>query len=66
MANIQEKIAKLYPEATVEQADTLTITVDDAKWHALATTLRDDCAMDYHCRYGLEGIARVHLLSDVV
>ncbi len=47
MANIQEKIAKLYPEATVEQADTLTITVDDAKWHALATTLRDDCAMDY-------------------
>lgn len=47
MANIQEKIAKLYPEATVEQADTLTITVDYAKWHALATTLRDDCAMDY-------------------
>ncbi len=31
MANIQEKIAKLYPEATVEQADTLTITVDDIR-----------------------------------
>ncbi|MDE6097480.1 MAG: NADH-quinone oxidoreductase subunit D [Muribaculaceae bacterium] len=47
MANIQEKIAKLYPSASVEQADTLTITVDDAQWHALAQTLRDECSMDY-------------------
>ncbi|MDE5643559.1 MAG: NADH-quinone oxidoreductase subunit D [Muribaculaceae bacterium] len=47
MANIQEKIAKLYPEAVVEQADTLTITIDDARWHNLAQTLRDDFSMDY-------------------
>ena len=49
MANIQEKIAKLFPEASFEEADTLTITIPDPKWHELAKTLRDDAelAFDY-------------------
>lgn len=49
MANIQEKIAKLFPEATFEEADTLTITIPDAQWHDMAKTLRDDAdlAFDY-------------------
>ena len=49
MANIQEKIAKLFPEAAFEEADTLTVTIPDAQWHELAKTLRDDAelAFDY-------------------
>ena len=51
MANLQEKIASLFPEATFEPdgTDILQITVPAEKWHELAKTLRDDpdCAMDY-------------------
>lgn len=49
MANIQEKIAKLFPEATFEQGDTLLINIPDARFHDLAKTLRDDSelAFDY-------------------
>ncbi|MCM1336193.1 MAG: NADH-quinone oxidoreductase subunit C [Candidatus Amulumruptor caecigallinarius] len=49
MANVQDKIAKLFPGVTFEEADTLTVTVDDTQWHDLAKTLRDDSdlAFDY-------------------
>ena len=47
MANIQEKIAKLFPEAAFEEADTLTVTIPDAQWHELAKTLRDDAEMAF-------------------
>ena len=51
MANIQEKIAKLFPAATFEydNSDILQITVADEQWHELAKTLRDDpdTSMDY-------------------
>lgn len=51
MANIQEKIAKLFPAATFENDNSgiLQITVADEQWHELAKTLRDDpdTAMDY-------------------
>ena len=51
MANIQEKIAKLFPEATFETDGTGIVQVSVAlkDWHNLAQTLRDDAdlAMDY-------------------
>jgi len=51
MANFQEKIAKLFPDATFAQdgTDIMQITIDDAHWHDLARTLRDDAdlSMDY-------------------
>ena len=51
MANIQEKIAKLFPAATFANDDSgnIQITVADEQWHELAKTLRDDpdTSMDY-------------------
>lgn len=49
MANFQEKIAKLFPQATFEGEDTPMICIPDAQWHDLALTLRDDedCRMEY-------------------
>lgn len=47
MADIQEKIAKLFPEATFEQGDTLLVNIPDEKWVALARTLRDDSELDF-------------------
>ncbi len=47
MANITEKIAKNFPEATVEEGAITMITIADAKWHDLAKSLRDEENMDY-------------------
>ncbi len=47
MATIQETIAKLFPEAAFEDSDTLLVNIPDAKWHALAKTLRDDLGYDF-------------------
>jgi len=49
MANITEKIAKQFPTASVEEGNIPFITIDDANWHELARTLRDDAdmKMDY-------------------
>lgn len=47
MATIQEKISKLFPAATFEQADTLQITIPDAQLQGLARTLRDDADMAF-------------------
>ncbi len=47
MATIQEKISKLFPAATFEQADTLQITIPDAQLQSLARTLRDDADMAF-------------------
>lgn len=47
MANIQEKIAKLFPEATFEEGDILLINIPDAKLHDLAKTLRDDAELSF-------------------
>lgn len=47
MANFQEKIAKLFPEASFEEAQQLRITIPDAKLHALVKTLRDDPEMHF-------------------
>lgn len=42
MANIQDKISKLFPDAVFEQGDMLTINIPDAKFHDLAATLNGD------------------------
>jgi len=49
MANIQDKIAKLFPQATIEGEGMPMISINDAQWHDLALALRDDedCRMDY-------------------
>ncbi len=49
MATITEKIAKLFPQATVADGDIPAISIDDAGWHELAAALRNDpdFAMDY-------------------
>ena len=51
MANLQDKLAQIFPAATLGSDDSGTpmLTVADADWHSVATTLRDnpDTAMDY-------------------
>ena len=51
MANLQDKLAQLFPAATLGSDDSGTpmLTVADADWHSVASTLRDnpDTAMDY-------------------
>lgn len=42
MANIQDKIAKHFPQATFEEGEILLINIPDAQFHSLAQTLRDD------------------------
>lgn len=48
MADIQEKIAQLFPDATFDtSSETLTVTIDDAHWHDLAKALRDQMGFDW-------------------
>lgn len=47
MANLQEKISRLFPEATFEEGEILLVNIPDAKLHGLVKTLRDDCGFDY-------------------
>ncbi len=51
MADLQEKIAKQFAGATfaTDGSAITQITIDDARWHELAQTLRDDinCPMDH-------------------
>jgi len=47
MADIQEKIASMFPDAVFTAGDTLQIRIPDAAWHKLAKTLHDDLKFDY-------------------
>ena len=47
MANIQEKIAKLFPEATFEDGEILLVNIPDAKWHQLAKCLKEDAELHF-------------------
>lgn len=47
MSNLQEKIAKLFPEASFEDAGEFRITVPDARLHDLVKTLRDDSELRF-------------------
>ena len=42
MANLKEKISSLFPGATIEELDTLRITISPAELHALAKALKED------------------------
>lgn len=49
MAQIQETIARLFPEAVFTAGDILEVEIADAKWHALAKELKenDELAFDF-------------------
>jgi NADH-quinone oxidoreductase subunit C/D len=42
MANIQDTVAKQFPEVEIAQGQTLEFNAPDAKWHSLATTLKNE------------------------
>ncbi|MBP3537379.1 MAG: NADH-quinone oxidoreductase subunit D [Muribaculaceae bacterium] len=42
MANITDKIVKLFPDATVVEGNDPMVTVADSRWHDLAALLRDN------------------------
>lgn len=47
MADFQQTIAKLFPEATFEQADTLVVNMADAQWYSLAKELKENPALGF-------------------
>lgn len=56
MANVQERIATLFPEATFEQGEWLLVNIPDAQWHTLAKTLKEDPALDFDYLVALVGM----------
>lgn len=47
MAELQDKISKLCPDAAFEEGEILLVKVADAQLHALVKALRDDLGFDY-------------------
>lgn len=47
MANLQEKISHLFPEATFGESGILLVNIPDARLHDLVKSLRDDCGFDF-------------------
>ncbi len=56
MANVQEHIARLFPEATFEEGEVLLVNIPDAKWHTLAKTLKEDSELDFDYLVALVGM----------
>ena len=56
MANVQEHIARLFPEATFEEGEWLLVNIPDAKWHTLAKTLKEDPELDFDYLVALVGM----------
>ncbi len=56
MANIQEKITKLLPDATFEEGDQLLVNVPDAKWHDFAKALKEDADLSYDYLVAIVGM----------
>lgn len=46
MANIQDIVAKQFPEVEFAEGETLELTVPDAKWHSVAAMLRNELGFD--------------------
>ena len=65
MAEIQETIARLFPEATFEEGAIVTVGIDDAKWHALARALRDDEALGFDYLITIVGMDWVEKMGCV-
>ena len=47
MAELQDKISRLFPDATFEEGEILMIRTDDSNLHQLIATLRDQLGFDY-------------------
>lgn len=47
MAELQDKISRLFPDATFEEGEILIIHTDDSNLHQLIATLRDQLGFDY-------------------
>ena len=47
MADLKEKIARLFPDATFDDANISVVNIPDAQWHKLAQTLRDELGFDW-------------------
>ncbi|WP_290448405.1 NADH-quinone oxidoreductase subunit C [uncultured Muribaculum sp.] len=47
MADIQEKIIKLVPDAVFEEGEVLTVCVADKNWHELAKHLKEDTELNF-------------------
>ncbi len=56
MANIQEKISKLFPQAAFAQTDVLEMTIADEQWHDLAHTLRHDPELSFDFLVTIAGV----------
>ena len=47
MAELQDKISRLFPDSTFEEGEILMIHTDDSNLHQLIATLRDQMGFDY-------------------
>ncbi len=56
MANVQEKIAGLFPEATFEEDEWLLVNIPDANWHSLAKTLKEDSELGFDYLVAIVGM----------
>jgi len=65
MATIQDRIAKLFPEAHFTEGDILLITIPDARLHELAKTLRDDEELSFDYLVTIVGVDRVESLGCI-
>ena len=65
MADIKEKISRLFPEATFEDGETLLVTIPDAKWHEMAKTLRDDEDLKFDFLVTIVGMDWVETLGAI-
>lgn len=65
MADTQEIIAGLFPQATFEEGDILTVVIDDAQWHDLAKALRDTPELSYDFLVTIVGMDWVEKLGCI-
>jgi NADH-quinone oxidoreductase subunit C/D len=63
MANVQEHIARLFPEATFEEGEWLLVNIPDAKWHSLAKTLKEDPELEFDYLVSLIGLDRTETIG---
>lgn len=65
MANLQEKISRLFPEATFEEGEILLVNIPDAKLHGLVKTLRDDSELNFDYLVTIVGMDWVSSLGCI-
>ena len=65
MADTQEIITGLFPKATFEEGDILTVVIDDSQWHDLAKALRDTPELSYDFLVTIVGMDWVEKLGFI-